>query len=366
MILLKWELLKEYDSTIGTIVSDFMNKNDVNTIATGRYELTNGCYVNVDEYETRENNSFEAHCKYVDVQLMVDGEEDIICAPLPHGTETIPYNSEKDIAFYNCDNGPCCTVKLESQMAVVLMPWDMHAPCNSTEKRQNRKLVFKIPVEITEKRTKKRITCCGDSITFGALATAAEKSYPSVLQQLLGDSYQVENCGRNGATVIADYELVPNRYAPYLKSPEYATAMMSEPDVAILMLGMNDANPTHHFNSENGGPISEEYLKKYEETLKNILDNLANLPSKPELILAKTTAMKRVVGKLFNEAYIENFTNNLILIRKIQEKVAREYQIPLVDTLFGMDNLDYYRDGCHMTDAGYQQLAEIMYKHVPK
>ena len=29
---------------------------------------------------------------------MVDGEEDIICAPLPHGTETIPYNSEKDIA----------------------------------------------------------------------------------------------------------------------------------------------------------------------------------------------------------------------------------------------------------------------------
>ena len=44
-----------------------MNKNDVSTITTGRYELTDGCYVNVDEYETRENNSFEAHRTYVDV-----------------------------------------------------------------------------------------------------------------------------------------------------------------------------------------------------------------------------------------------------------------------------------------------------------
>ena len=366
MILVKWELLKEYDSTIGTIVSDFMNKNDVNTIAIGRYELTDGCYVNVDEYETRENNSFEAHRAYVDVQLMVDGEEDIICAPLPHGTETIPYNSDKDVAFYNCDNGPCCTVKLKPQMAVVLMPWDMHAPCNFVEKRQNRKLVFKIPVELTGERTKKRITCCGDSITFGALATAVDKSYPSVLQQLLGDSYRVGNFGRNGATVIADYELLPNRYAPYLKSPEYATAMMSEPDVVVLMLGMNDGNPTHHFNSENGGPISEEYKKQYEETLKSLLDNLASLPSKPEIILAKTTAMKRVVCEQFDEAYIENFTNNLIHIRKIQEKVAAEYQIPLADTLSGMDNMDFYRDGCHMTDAGYQQLAQIMYKHISK
>lgn len=46
-----------------------MNKNDVSTITTGRYELTNGCYVNVDEYETTENNNFEENCTYVDVLL---------------------------------------------------------------------------------------------------------------------------------------------------------------------------------------------------------------------------------------------------------------------------------------------------------
>lgn len=365
MFLSKWDSLKEYDSVIGTIVLEFVKENDVKTIATGRYDLNAGCYVNVDEYETRENYCFEAHQAYVDVQLMVEGEEEIFCAPISHGTETVAFDREKDVAFYNCDNGPYGTVVLKPQMAVVLMPWDMHAPCNSVKQRHNRKLVFKIPVELLKEKKKKRIACCGDSITFGLLATSADKSYPKVLQQLVGDSFHVGNFGRNGATVIADYELLPNRYAPYLKSPEYAMAMMSEPDVVVLMLGMNDGNPTHHFNAENGGLMSEEYKKQYEETLRQLIRNLSSVPSKPQIILCKTTAMKRTVCEQFNEAYVANFTNNLLCIRAIQEKVAKEYKIPLVDTLCGMNNMDYYRDGCHMTDAGYEQLANIIYKYIP-
>lgn len=141
----KWQELKKYDPFIGTVVSDFMNKNDVRTIATGRYDLRDGCYVNVDEYDTRENHTFEAHRDYIDVQLMVDGEEEILYAPLSHGTEVIPYDSQKDIVFYTCDKGSYESVKLQSEMAVVLLPRDMHAPCNLIPKRHNRKLVFKIP-----------------------------------------------------------------------------------------------------------------------------------------------------------------------------------------------------------------------------
>lgn len=364
MFVSKWDSLKEYDSVIGTIVSNFMEANDVKTIATGRWNLENGCYVNVDEYETRINNCFEAHRAYVDVQLMVDGEEEIFCAPLSHGVEAVAFDEQKDVAFYNCDKGPYCTVTLKPQMAVVLMPFDMHAPCNAIEKRCNRKLVFKIPIELLKENKKKKVACCGDSITFGLLATSTGKSYPKVLQQLAGDSLQIRNFGRNGATVIADYELLPNRYAPYLKSPEYAMAMLSEPDIVVLMLGMNDGNPTHHFNAENGGPMSVEYSMQYEDTLKLLIDNLSGLPSNPQIVLCKTTAMKRTVCKQFSESYVNDFTNNLLIIRAIQEKVADEYQIPLVDTLQGMDNMDYYRDGCHMTDAGYEQLAKKIYKYI--
>lgn len=156
MILTAWEFLKEYDPFIGSVVSTFMNENDVQTIATGRYDLDDECYVNVDEYETRENYAFEAHRDYVDVQLMVDGEEMIFVESLTNGIENVPYSKEKDIAFYSCDKVSFGYVNLLSGNAVVLFPWDMHAPCNAKEQRNNRKLVFKIPVELASIRQRKQ------------------------------------------------------------------------------------------------------------------------------------------------------------------------------------------------------------------
>lgn len=360
MFLTEWKALKEYNSLMWNVISAFMEANDVKHMLPGRYELDNGCYVNVDDCETRENHNFEVHRAYVDVQLMVDGEEEIFVTPIEKGIETETYDVEKDAAFYACEDEDYDKVPLTSGMAMVLYPEDLHAPCNWAEKRTNRKLVFKIPVELACGK-KTRVSCCGDSITFGLLASTPEHSYPSVLQKLLGDAYQVENYGRNGATVIADYDWLPNRYSPYQKSPEYAMVMESEPDVVVLMLGMNDGNPTHHFNAENGGPISDEYLKQYEETLNELLNGFRELPTKPQVFLARTTAMKRVVCAQFDETYIRNFTENLILIRGIQEKVAKEQGIPLIDTLSEMDNMKFYRDGCHLTDAGYEQLARTVF-----
>ena len=96
MRLLCWEELHTFDPLVYRVVSDFMESRDVRNIPTGRYDLENGCYVNVDCYETRENTRFEAHKKYVDVQLMVDGEEEIFCAPLNRGAVETPYDEEKD------------------------------------------------------------------------------------------------------------------------------------------------------------------------------------------------------------------------------------------------------------------------------
>ena len=358
MFLTDWKKLGEYHSFMGGIVSDFMESQDALHMEAGRYELPHGCYVNVDNCETRTNHSFEVHRAYIDVQLMVDGIEEIFVAPIKKGTETVAYDEEKDAAFFSSEE--YTVVPLEQGMALVLYPEDLHAPCNWPEKRTNRKLVFKIPVELACGK-KTRVSCCGDSITFGLLASTPEHSYPSVLQKLLGDAYQVENYGRNGATVISDYDWLPNRYSPYQKSPEYAMVMESEPDVVVLMLGMNDGNPTHHFNAENGGPISDEYLKQYEETLNELLNGFRELPTKPQVFLARTTEMKRVVCAQFDETYIRNFTENLILIRGIQEKVAKEQGIPLIDTLSEMDNMKFYRDGCHLTDAGYEQLARTVF-----
>lgn len=140
--------LENINSVLGTIICDFIEKNDLTVMETGRYDLAYGCYVNLDEYETRENFIFEAHRKYIDVQILVGGEEKILCAPISCGKEKVPFDEEKDIAFYTCRSNTYSEVSLEPGMAVVLFPEDMHAPCNWNTKRKNRKIVFKIPVSL--------------------------------------------------------------------------------------------------------------------------------------------------------------------------------------------------------------------------
>lgn len=153
MELVHWKELHTYDPAVYRVVSGFMESRDVMHIPTGRYELENGCYVNVDCSETRENRIFEGHKKYVDVQLMVDGEEEIYCAPLVHGTMVTPYDEQKDCWFFTCGEEPVTTLYLRTDMAAVLEPEDLHAPCNWKEKRLNRKLVFKIPAALLQKGT---------------------------------------------------------------------------------------------------------------------------------------------------------------------------------------------------------------------
>ena len=208
------------------------------------------------------------------------------------------------------------------------------------------------------------ISCYGDSITFGLLATSPEKSYPGILQTLFSDRCSVLNFGRSGATVIADYEPVPGRYLPYIKTEEYKSGLVSQPDIAVLMLGMNDANPTHHFNENNGGTITEAYLKLYETTLVEIIDTIKSLPTVKSLYLVKTTEMKRTVEDGFSQQYVDDFTANLVKIRDVQERVAKEKNICIIDTEEYMQNPAYYNDGCHLTDLGYEKLAETIFNRL--
>lgn len=196
------------------------------------------------------------------------------------------------------------------------------------------------------------------------MASSAEKSYPAVLASLVGDKYEVHNFGHSGATVICDYEAVPDRYYPYVKTEAYKNAMKSAPDIAILMLGMNDANPTHHFNEENGGPISEYSLGFYEKTLTDMIERISALPTKPQVHLVKTTEMTRTVEEGFTKEYVENFLENLVKLRELQECVAKNTGAILIDTFDFMQDPSYYRDGCHLTDEGYAKLAHAIFSEL--
>lgn len=201
------------------------------------------------------------------------------------------------------------------------------------------------------------VACMGDSITFGVAATSQDKAYPAILQSLLGENYLVGNYGRGGATTISDFDWISNAPAPYIKSPEYKLGKEAAPDIVLLMLGMNDGNPTHRFNVGNGGVMLEAYLIRYREDLILLINSIRNFDSQPTLYLAITTPMTRQAGERWSQDYVTNFTNNLEKLRQIQREVAAELGITLIETEAVLNDPTYFADGCHLSDKGYATLA---------
>ena len=83
-----------------------------------------------------------------------------------------------------------------------------------------------------------KVACIGDSITYGAaIEDRVNYSYPSQLQVLLGENYEVGNFGKNGAT------LIKRSFRPYFDQEEYRKAMDFAGDICVIHLGVNDTDP---------------------------------------------------------------------------------------------------------------------------
>ncbi len=92
-----------------------------------------------------------------------------------------------------------------------------------------------------------RVACIGDSLTRGdgsherrpPKRLAQRGNYPAKLQELLGTGFWVRNFGHGGATACNSSEI------PMAATREFAAARRWRPDVAVLMLGTNDAKKQH-------------------------------------------------------------------------------------------------------------------------
>lgn len=83
-----------------------------------------------------------------------------------------------------------------------------------------------------------KVACVGNSVTYGyGHKTPSETSYPTRLQQMLGEGYEVRNFGHSGATLLS------KGHRPYINLPEYKAALDFAPDIVIIHLGLNDTDP---------------------------------------------------------------------------------------------------------------------------
>ena len=97
-----------------------------------------------------------------------------------------------------------------------------------------------------------KVACIGNSVTYGyGIENPDANSYPAVLQQKLGDKYDVRNFGRSGAT------LLKKGHNPYWQTDEYKNALDFKPHVVVIHLGLNDTDPRNWPN------YRDDFIKDY-------------------------------------------------------------------------------------------------------
>lgn len=194
--------------------------------------------------------------------------------------------------------------------------------------------------------TTKTIACVGDSITFGSGVIGHRKtqSYPAILQQLVGDEYQVSNFGIRSRTLVSTGDF------PYIKEKYYEESLAMQADIYIMMLGTNDSKP---FNWDR---------ERYETELAAFIQQYKETPNVSKLILMQPPKAFPIDGVVKYEISNDTISNE---IRDIVAKVGEAQGCDVID-LYALteDHPDWFMDGVHPNKEGNQAIAEEIAKHI--
>jgi len=178
-----------------------------------------------------------------------------------------------------------------------------------------------------------RVACVGDSLTQSS-------EYPFDLWMLLGTTrYNVSNCGAGGTTVSLSSE------TPYMNSSAFKSAIEFQPNIAIIMLGTNDAQPN-----------LERYNTSFVDDYVQLIAAFQALTSKPKIwVVLPPPIFSNQSGKIDPEFF------RLTIIPCI-EQAANETNVPIINVysaLAGYPN--YFPDGEHPNSAGARLIANEIY-----
>ncbi|MFT3979598.1 MAG: YhcH/YjgK/YiaL family protein [Ferruginibacter sp.] len=125
----------------------FIRESDFNSMQPGRYELSDdGTYANIADYQTRVSSRFEAHRKFIDIQMVSKGKEYVFITPVQHeeAQQLKPYDETQDIEFFKKDSYIRRLLSPENFM--IFFPSDAHQPCMMVDTvGAVRKIVIKVP-----------------------------------------------------------------------------------------------------------------------------------------------------------------------------------------------------------------------------
>ena len=190
-----------------------------------------------------------------------------------------------------------------------------------------------------------KVACIGNSVTYGMThKNPAETSYPTRLQQLLGEEYEVRNFGHSGATLLS------KGHRPYINLPEYKAALEFAPDIAIIHLGLNDTDPRNWPN------YRDEFYGDY----TNIIEALREKNPKVNVYVCRMTPIFN-----WHRRFKSGTRDWYWQIQSVIEDIAEHGNLELIDLSHRLYNRpDLMPDALHPNEQGAGIIAKQVYSAI--
>ncbi|MCB6609269.1 YhcH/YjgK/YiaL family protein [[Clostridium] symbiosum] len=146
MIIDKFDNIRFYSCMLNNLENGLQAVEALRNPESGKYEFDGGFFM-VQKGDTKPmaEGTFEAHRKYVDVQIVLEGSEEIAWADLEDLREEGEYDGDKDKAAYTGSEEN--TMKITAGMCYIAFPHDGHKAVRHTAEQQSyTKIVMKLPV----------------------------------------------------------------------------------------------------------------------------------------------------------------------------------------------------------------------------
>lgn len=187
-----------------------------------------------------------------------------------------------------------------------------------------------------------RVACVGNSITYGAgISNRDRDSYPSILEQMLGEEYEVRNFGHSARTLLNKGD------HPYMQENTYTKALDYQPNIVILKLGTNDSKPQNW-----------KYKSEFTRDLERMINDFRKLPSKPTIYLCYPAKVYKVQWGINDSVIVKGVIPYI-------DRVARKMGTKIIDLHSATDQMEEnFPDKVHPNKQGAIVIAQTVYKAI--
>ena len=146
MVIDKTENILFYTSMVPALRAGMEAVKAIQKLEPGKYKFDGG-FFNVQTGGTKpmDEGTFEAHRRYIDVQIVAEGCEELAWADVSDLKTVIPYDKDKDAERLEGATGN--HIRVDKGMFYIAFPHDGHKPVSHTDEPHSfTKIVMKIPV----------------------------------------------------------------------------------------------------------------------------------------------------------------------------------------------------------------------------